>query len=193
VHRDLKPANIKVKADGTVKVLDFGLAKAVTGDSATTADVMNSPTITARGTQMGMIVGTAAYMAPEQARGRAVDKRADIWAFGCELYELLTGKRAFRGDDLSDMLAAVLRDAPDYSAMPPEVPRRLRALVERCLENNVKLRLRDIGDARPDLIDGASETAAPIDAASSRKRADTRAYRSRHRGSAGRNASLVDA
>src|SRR6187402_791072 len=113
VHRDLKPANVMRRGDGTVKILDFGLAKAVTPDApgAGTA-AMNSPTLTAQGTQAGMILGTAAYMAPEQARGRAVDKRADIWAFGVVVYEMLTGQRAFRGDDISETLASVLKDSP---------------------------------------------------------------------------------
>src|SRR5216110_3671474 len=109
IHRDLKPANIKVRNDGTVKVLDFGLAKAMDPAGASSADAMNSPTLTARATQLGMILGTAAYMAPEQARGKAVDKRADIWSFGVVVFEMLTGRRAFRGDDVSDVLAAVLR------------------------------------------------------------------------------------
>jgi serine/threonine protein kinase len=122
VHRDLKPGNIKLRADGTVKVLDFGLAKAAAGPegSSSGADAMNSPTLTARATQMGMIIGTAAYMAPEQAKGRPVDKRADIWAFGVVLYEMLTGRRAFEGEDVSTTLAAVLmRDPRDAGAALP--------------------------------------------------------------------------
>jgi eukaryotic-like serine/threonine-protein kinase len=114
VHRDLKPQNIKVRADGTVKVLDFGLAKAMDPAGGPAADVANSPTLTARATQMGLIMGTAAYMAPEQARGRAVDRRADIWAFGVVLYEMLTGRRLFPGDDVSETLASVLKDMPDF-------------------------------------------------------------------------------
>ena len=149
IHRDLKPANVKVRADGTVKVLDFGLAKAMDPNtSAATADAANSPTLTARATQMGMIIGTAAYMAPEQAKGRSVDKRADIWAFGVVLFEMLTGQRAFKGDDVSETLASVIRDTPDSSALPASTPPRLRALVERCLERDIRLRLRDIGEAR---------------------------------------------
>ena len=122
IHRDLKPANIKVRPDGTVKVLDFGLAKAVDPSGASSNDAMHSPTLTARATQMGMIIGTAAYMAPEQARGKAVDRRADIWAFGIVLYEMLTGRRAFAGDEISDVLAAVL----DARSGPVGAARRRR-------------------------------------------------------------------
>ena len=147
IHRDLKPANIKVRADGTVKVLDFGLAKAMDPAGASSADAMNSPTLTGRATQMGMIIGTAAYMAPEQARGKAVDRRADIWAFGVVLFEMLAGQRAFKGDDVSDVLAAVLRQEIDWKALPAGTPRPIRRLLERCLERDPKRRLRDIGDA----------------------------------------------
>jgi Tol biopolymer transport system component len=152
IHRDLKPANIKVKADGTVKVLDFGLAKAA--DMASSGgDAANSPTLTARATQMGMILGTAAYMAPEQARGRVVDKRADIWAFGAVLYEMLTGRRAFEGDDTSSVLARLLERDPDWTALAPETPIVIRRLLTRCLTKDPKARLRDIGEARV-AIDG---------------------------------------
>jgi len=154
VHRDLKPQNIKVRVDGTVKVLDFGLAKAMdrTLDSGPgTLDPKNSPTMTARATQMGMILGTAAYMSPEQAKGRAVDKRADIWAFGVVLHEMLTGQRCFKGDDISETLAAVLRDTPDFAALPAATPLRLRRLLERCLERDIRMRLRDIGEARVEI------------------------------------------
>jgi Tol biopolymer transport system component len=155
VHRDLKPANIKVKADGTVKVLDFGLAKAM--DSAgvlSSAEGMNSPTFTVHATQLGVILGTAAYMAPEQARGKVVDKRADIWAFGVVVYEMLTGQRAFKGDDISETLASVLKDTPSLDALPATTPLALRRLVGRCLQRDVKLRLRDIGEARIALESG---------------------------------------
>jgi Tol biopolymer transport system component len=148
IHRDLKPANIKVRHDGTVKVLDFGLAKALEPSGASRADAMNSPTLTARATQMGMIMGTAAYMAPEQARGRAVDRRADIWAFGCVLYEMLTGHRAFKGEDVSDTLAAVLRQDIDWAPLPATMPAPIQQLLRRCLERDPKRRLRDIGEAR---------------------------------------------
>ena len=151
VHRDLKPQNIKVRADGTVKVLDFGLAKAMDPTASSSAEAMNSPTMTARATQVGMIIGTAAYMSPEQAKGRPVDKRADIWAFGVVLYEMLTGQRAFKGDDISETLASVLKDTVDVTSLPTTVPPRLRALMARCLERDVKLRLRDIGEARVEL------------------------------------------
>jgi serine/threonine-protein kinase len=163
IHRDLKPANIKVRADGTVKVLDFGLAKAMDpAGSANSGAIANSPTLTARATQMGMILGTAAYMAPEQARGKAVDKRADIWAFGAVLYEMLTGRRTFPGEEISDVLAAVLRQDVDWSALPDGTPPRLRQLLERCLDRDVKTRLRDIGEARVVLGNaGAPDTPHP--------------------------------
>ena len=182
IHRDLKPANIKVRADGTVKVLDFGLAKALTagtdgigggGDSA------NSPTLTARATQMGMIIGTAAYMAPEQARGRAVDRRADIWAFGVVLFEMLTGRRAFdpstssgspratsRGEDtVQDVLAAVLREDPNWASLPGDLPAPLHRLLRRCMDKDPKRRLSAIGDARLELDEQEQSTfAAPATA-----------------------------
>ncbi len=155
VHRDLKPQNIKVRADGTVKVLDFGLAKAMDPD-AFGASAMNSPTMTARATQMGMIIGTAAYMSPEQARGRAVDRRADIWAFGVVLYEMLTGTRAFEGEDISITLASVLKEAVNWKALPADLPAPLRRLLRRCLEKDPKRRLSSIGDARLELDEAAS-------------------------------------
>ena len=149
VHRDLKPANIKLRADGTVKVLDFGLAKALDpSGTGAGADVANSPTFTARGTEAGLVLGTAAYMAPEQARGRAVDKRADIWAFGVVLWEMLTGRRLFDEETVSDTLAAVLTKPPDIGALPATTPAAVRHLVARCLERDPKLRLRDLGEAR---------------------------------------------
>jgi Tol biopolymer transport system component len=147
VHRDLKPANVKITADGQVKILDFGLAKALSPDPAST-DAMNSPTLTGRSTEAGLILGTAAYMSPEQARGRPVDKRADIWSFGVLVYELLTGVRAFDGETVSDMLAAVLKTDPDWSRLPDDTPASLRRLLIRCLERDPTRRLRDIGEAR---------------------------------------------
>jgi eukaryotic-like serine/threonine-protein kinase len=151
VHRDLKPANIKVASDGTVKILDFGLAKAYERDpvaSGTSPALAHSPTMTRHMTEGGLILGTAAYMAPEQARGTTIDKRADIWAFGVVLYEVLTGRKLFEGATVSDVLAAVLRQDVDLEALPAETPDALRNLVARCLERDPKLRLRDIGEAR---------------------------------------------
>jgi len=144
VHRDLKPANIKLTPDGKVKVLDFGLAKAYSADSTGSGspELSHSPTMTRQGTEAGMIMGTAAYMSPEQARGKTVDKRADIWAFGVVLYEMLTGTRLFKGETVSDTLAAVLMKDPDLSLVPPQ----LRGLIGRCLDRDPRKRLRDIGD-----------------------------------------------
>jgi serine/threonine-protein kinase len=159
VHRDLKPQNIKVRADGTVKVLDFGLAKAMDANASGGADAMNSPTLTARATQMGVILGTAAYMAPEQARGRAVDRRADVWAFGVVLYEMLTGRRAFDGDDISITLASVLKEDVSWQALPADLPVPVRRLLRRCLEKDPKRRLSAIGDARLEL----DEALSPLD------------------------------
>jgi serine/threonine-protein kinase len=164
VHRDLKPANIKIRPDGTVKVLDFGLAKAMDPVGGSSLDAMNSPTFTVRGTQLGMILGTAAYMAPEQAKGKAVDKRADIWAFGVVLYEMVTGRRLFDAEDISETLAAVLTRDVSLTALPVDVPPRLRALLRDCLVRDPKQRLRDIGDARLAL----AEQSAPAPASAER-------------------------
>ena len=155
IHRDLKPANVKVRPDGTVKVLDFGLAKAV--DTAPEGDPSQSPTLTAAATQMGVIMGTAAYMSPEQARGRSVDKRADIWAFGCVFYEMLTGQKAFEGDDVSLTLSAVLQREPDWSLLPP-LPAPVRRVLERCLTKDAGRRQRDAGDAGLDLEAALEDT-----------------------------------
>jgi serine/threonine protein kinase/Tol biopolymer transport system component len=148
VHRDLKPQNIKVRADGTVKVLDFGLAKAMDPSGGSNVEAMNSPTMTARATQMGMIIGTAAYMSPEQARGRAVDRRADMWAFGVVLYEMLTGLRAFEGEDISVTLANVIKEDVKWDALPKDLPAPLRTLLRRCLVKDPKQRLADASTAR---------------------------------------------
>jgi len=164
IHRDLKPANVKVRADGTVKVLDFGLAKLLGpaeaghyGSHGSGPEAMNSPTFTSPAmTQMGMILGTAAYMAPEQARGKPADRRADIWAFGCVLYEMLTGKRPFAGDDISMTLAAVLKENVDFTALPADTPTSIRRLLRRCLEKDPRKRLSAMGDARLELDDEPS-------------------------------------
>jgi hypothetical protein len=147
IHRDLKPANIKVRADGTVKVLDFGLAKAFGGDGPD-PDVSHAPTPTLARTREGLILGTPAYMSPEQARGQVVDKRSDIWAFGCVLYEMLTGKRAFEGENVSDTLATVLKSDPDWTMIPKEVPAQLPTLLKKCLEKDRRTRIPDISVAR---------------------------------------------
>jgi eukaryotic-like serine/threonine-protein kinase len=150
VHRDLKPANIKVRPDGVVKVLDFGLARAFDPTPASVTEAMESPTMTspANMTDSGVILGTAPYMSPEQARGKVVDKRTDIWAFGCVLFELLAGRRPFDGETSSDTMAAILAHEPDWTALPAATSPRLRGLLQRCLEKDSKRRLRDIGDAR---------------------------------------------
>jgi Tol biopolymer transport system component len=159
-HRDLKPANIKLATDSAVKVLDFGLAKVTTG---ILADTDNSPTFTAA-TQTGAILGTAAYMSPEQARGLAVDKRTDIWAFGVVLFEMLTGQRLFHGDSTTDILAAVVREAPDFRALPATTPPSIRRLLTRCLEKDRRKRLPDIGVARLEIDDAMAPTTAPAEA-----------------------------
>ena len=158
IHRDLKPANIKVRPDGTVKVLDFGLAKAMEPAAGSSPSVSMSPTITspAMMTGVGMILGTAAYMSPEQAKGRPVDKRSDIWAFGCVLYEMLTGRRAFDGEDVTDVLARILEREPDFTSLPAATPPPIRRLLRRCLEKDRKRRLPDIGVARLEIDEAVS-------------------------------------
>jgi Tol biopolymer transport system component len=151
IHRDLKPANIKVRPDGTVKVLDFGLAKALAATGDSSAGLANSPTMITGHTEAGVILGTASYMSPEQARGRQVDKRADIWAFGCVLYEMLTGRQAFAGESTTDVLASVVQREPDWSLLPASLPAGVVTILRRSLQKNPRERLRDIGDARLEL------------------------------------------
>ncbi len=163
VHRDLKPANVKVTSDDVVKILDFGLAKAIKGD-AWSMDIGNSPTLTHMATQAGVLLGTASYMSPEQAKAKPVDRRADIWAFGCVLYEMLTGKMAFHGETVTDTLAAVVMKDPDWSLLPANTPARIRALLQRCLQKDVKQRLQAIGEARitlDEVISGAAAAGRP--------------------------------
>jgi serine/threonine protein kinase len=171
VHRDLKPANIKVTPEGRSKVLDFGLAKALSGEN-TAADPASSPTLTMRATVAGVILGTAAYMSPEQARAAAADKRSDIWSFGVVLYEMLTGRQLFRGETVSDTLAAVLKTDPDWSTLPADTPAAIRRLLRRCLERDRKRRMPDIADARLEIDEAlAPPPAEPAPAvASSRPR-----------------------
>jgi Tol biopolymer transport system component len=172
VHRDLKPANVKVTNDDAVKILDFGLAKALEGEAAS-INISTSPTISRMATQAGVLLGTAAYMSPEQAKGKAMDRRADIWAFGCVVYEMLTGEMAFLGESVTDTLAAVIRAEPDWSKLPAATPMRVRVLLQRCLQKDPKQRLRDIGDARISLeevlggatdqaVGGAAQISAPM-------------------------------
>ena len=162
MHRDLKPANIKVTPDGVVKLLDFGLAKAVE-DPLTPSDPANSPTLTLGATRVGVIIGTAAYMSPEQASGKTADRRADIWSFGAVLYEMLSGKQAFEGESVSDILASVLKLDPDWDALPSATPPAVRKLMRRCLTKDRKQRLQAIGEARILLENpGRDQPTAPI-------------------------------
>jgi Tol biopolymer transport system component len=164
IHRDLKPANIKLTRDGNVKVLDFGLAKALQ-DDVSGSDISNSPTLTMGSTKAGIILGTAAYMSPEQAKGKAADRRADIWSFGVVLYEMLSGEQAFGGETVSDSLAAVIKDTPDWTQLPAATPARIRELIQRCLQKDPKQRLQAIGDARiaiDEAISGSSLSGSGI-------------------------------
>jgi eukaryotic-like serine/threonine-protein kinase len=161
IHRDLKPSNIKVRPDGTVKVLDFGLAKALE-HAPDSGDASQSPTITSPAmTRAGVILGTAAYMSPEQAKGRAADKRSDVWAFGCVLYEMLTGKRAYEGEGVGDTLGLILTHEPDWAKLPANIPSSIRTLLRRCLERDRKRRLADIADARLETDDALTALTRP--------------------------------
>ena len=162
VHRDLKPANLRITPEGKLKVLDFGLAKAFAADvESSAAEPSFSPTITSAGTRAGLILGTAAYMSPEQAKGYAVDSRADNWAFGVVLLEMLTGESTFKGETVSELLASVLRDEPDLGRLPQALPRNIRRLIERCLRKDPRRRLRHIGDARLELLELQEAQATP--------------------------------
>jgi len=165
VHRDLKPANIKITPEGKVKVLDFGLAKALADEGPAGEASAKSPTLSVLATRAGTILGTAAYMSPEQARGKRLDKRTDVWSFGCVLYEVLTGRQAFGGDSITDVLAAVVGKEPDWSLLPPETPAHVRRLLRLCLEKDANKRLRDIGDAWI-----AGEEQKPLPTVAARKR-----------------------
>ena len=156
VHRDLKPANVKVGGDGSVKILDFGLARWRPGGAA--ADASRSPTLTAAATARGEILGTAPYMSPEQARGEEAGRRSDVWSFGVVLWEALTGERPFGGETITDILASVVRDDPPWSELPGSVPAAMRRLLRRCLEKNPRDRLQAIGDARLELLDALTES-----------------------------------
>ncbi len=163
IHRDLKPANIKMGSEGKIKILDFGLAKALAGDAEgdSSTDVGMSPTLTSAGTVAGMILGTAGYMSPEQARGKPVDRRADLWAFGVVLFEMLTGERMFTGETVTDVIAAVVTREPEWDKLPADLSPAIRRVLRRCLAKDPRERLRDAGDARLELSDDAQEAAAP--------------------------------
>ena len=165
IHRDLKPANIKITPEGQVKVLDFGLAKAVAGEASASSPTANSPTLSLAATQAGLILGTAGYMSPEQAKGKPADRRADIWAFGIVVYEMLAGRQAYTGETASETMAHVITKEPDWTALPAQVPHRLRELLQRCLVKDPRNRVRDIGDVRltiEELISGGDQAASDV-------------------------------
>jgi serine/threonine-protein kinase len=169
IHRDLKPANIKLTPEGAVKILDFGLAKALGPSAESSAGAqgpaLNAPTMSVAATQGGVILGTAGYMSPEQAKGKAVDRRADIWAFGCVCYEMLTGRQAFSGETTTEVLAAVVRAEPEWNVLPATTPIAIQKLLRRCLNKEPKQRLRDIGEARitiEETLSGLSEVGPPL-------------------------------
>jgi len=167
IHRDLKPANVKITPSGTVKVLDFGLAKLDVGTPSSeqlfaALDVSHSPTVLSSGTRAGVILGTASYMSPEQARGLPVDKRTDVWGFGCVLYEILTGRRAFEGDTIADVIVSILERDPDWTALPKHTPAQLRRLLRRCLEKDPRRRLRDVADARLEIDEWSNPGEADV-------------------------------
>ncbi|MEO5619021.1 MAG: protein kinase [Candidatus Eisenbacteria bacterium] len=170
VHRDLKPANVQITPGGEVKVLDFGLARGGPVPAGSSSDLSHSPTMSVMGTAAGVILGTAAYMSPEQARGRAVDRRTDVWAFGCVLYECLTGRQVFEGETISDMIARILEREPDWTKLPAETPPALRELLARCLTKDPRQRMRDIGDVRLELERSLTAPVRPM-AAPARPRA----------------------